>query len=678
MIDYELEYLNWKKRQIVLQQKYQDTPPGLTPEQAKEEEEHLLIEWDDYQERKRFHITTGVHIEDEPFVGRLEKLETIKRLFASGTRTIFLSGIGGIGKSALARTYGKLHAEEYDQILLWSYVKDLEQIFADDEQLGISNMIYSQNKYRSRRRYARDKYDKLKQIANIERILIILDNYNRLDDLWFDSLLEIQCDLIITTRLSAKLLSEAGYVAVSVRSFSCDEDWRNFYRLYAQKEPDGQELEAIENYRKSVQGHTLRMKLALCNTEKEWTKERIARSMFSNYHLIRDEIQILCELSYITLHGIPKDVYLLCTKQSSDSLNKLVNYSLIQQHTDVNGRIFVSLLPVIAESVQSMWRPSVNRCIGFLQEFAYYARQSWYRTRKEDLWFAPQVIALLNQLPKPIACRYYMYECLATFLLEWEYFSEAEQIVLPLYECVRSYYGEKHQFTAFMAMRVATVYYDQMRFDNGRIWFTLSYNMYKEAKPENNSFYAEKTDSCTRLARVYEYEGKYEDAHRCLDEAVEAMECFRKVTEEADPERWRYGRMRLQYTYTRRAWLYLKQGDIETAQRELKIGINMFPLDEFNRLEISRPQVSIYLAKREYEKALETAASDLEVCLRYQGESVKMSMGCRERLGDALRALGKLKAAEDEYIRVLSLLQERYPYRTEWIERLKQKLGETF
>ena len=105
---------------------------------------------------------------------------------------------------------------------------------------------------------------------------------------------------------------------------------------------------------------------------------------------------------------------------------------------------------------------------------------------------------------------------------------------------------------------------------------------------------------------------------------------------------------------------------------------HMFPLDEFNRLEISRPQVSIYLAKREYEKALETAASDLEVCLRYQGESVKMSMGCRERLGDALRALGKLKAAEDEYIRVLSLLQERYPYRTEWIERLKQKLGETF
>lgn len=677
MIEYELEYLNWKKRQLILSRKYEDTPPGLTPRQAWEEEQSQRLAWDEYEEQRRFRLTGSVQIQEEPFAGRKEELEKIHQLFTDGTRTVFLSGMGGIGKSALARTYGRTYAAEYDQILLWSYEKSLEQIWADDGQLGITNLVYTQNKYHSRRQYAQEKYDKLKEIAQSKSLLIILDNYNQMEDLRFPALLDVPCDLLITTRLGSSVLSEKGYVHLVVKSFSHEEDWQDFYRIYTGKEPMGAAWEEMETYRASVLGHTLKMKLALCNPEQKWTAERFAKSILANFRLKKPEIQILCELSFMTLRGIPQEVYLSCTEEKQENLDRLKGYSLIQERADTDGRIFLSLHPVIAEAVRTTWRPTLTRCLKFVEEFSVYARFSWYRPREKDFWLAPQVFALINRLPEPVAWRYYLYECLATFLFVWEYFDEAEQIVRPLYECVRSYYGEAHQFTAYMALRVAGVYYDSMRFEESREWYELSYRLYGKAKPTDYNFYTDKADASSRLARVYEHMGNYEAAHRCLDTAMEAMEDFQKDTEEAAPELWQLRRQRWQYAYGRRAWLYFRQGDLNKAQRELDTGMNLFPMNEFQEVEVGRLQARLYFAKGEFEKARNAVEKDLELCVRYQGESVKMTLGCRELLGDILRAMGEIQASDDEYIRVLFSLQEKYPHQTAWLNRLREKLGDT-
>jgi len=674
MIDYELEFLSWRERQLFLREKYADTPPGLKREQAWQEKRDLEAAWKEYREQTHFRLTGSVLIPEEPFVGRGAELQEIRRMFSEGCRAVFLSGMGGIGKSALARAYGRVYAGEYDRILLWNYDKSLEQIFADDGQLAISNLAYSQNRYRSRRQYAKEKYEKLAGVAGAERLLIILDNFNRKEDPWFAFLEGISCDLLVTTRLSGASLSEEGYAFLSVERLVSEEDWRDFYRIYTGKEPKGQEWEKIMAYRDSVEGHTLKMKLALSNPEQKWDAKRLAKSLLSCFRLKKPQVQVLCELSFLTIAGIPEEVYLSCTEEKREDVEILKTYSLIQEKREAlkqdasAGRIFLSLHPVVSEAVMLTWHPDLTRCLKFIEKLAGYIRFSRYRPREGDLWLMPQVTALVERLPKPVAWRYYIYECLATFLAEWEHFDEAEAIRLPLYECVREYYGEGHQFTAYMALRVASVYYNSMHFEKSKEWYAKSIRFYRAASPVTKSFYHDKAEAGTKLGRVYEYEGNYEAAHRCLDLAQEAMENFRKETEEADPKLWELRRNRWSYIYLRRATLYFKQGDLDRAQRELDIGLNLFPLDEFQELEIRRLQTSIYLKRGGYLQVRKAARRDPEVCVRYLGESYKVSLTFREVLG----AMGEAQAEAGEYLKTFFLLQERYPYQTEWGERLQK------
>lgn len=676
MVDYELEYINWKARQLVLRKKYADTPPGLSGERAGAEETRQAAARREYEEQHSFRLTGGVTVSEEPFVGRREALKTIRRLFEAGARTVFLSGMGGIGKSALAQAYARACAGEYAHVLLWRYDKSLEQILADDGELGISNLSYDQNRYHSRRRYAAEKYEKLAQIAESERLLAILDNFNSLEDSWFKRLLEIPCDLLVATRLGGFFLEERGYTVLEVKALADEGEWQEFYRLYTGKEAKGEAWEDARSYRESVLGHTLKMKLALSNPRREWSTKGLARSILSNFRLKRTEIQILCELSFGTLTGILEEVYLSCTEEKREGLESLKKYSLIQQQADPMGRTFLSLHPVIAQAVRDIWHPGVSRCQKFLEKFTVYIRFSWYRPREGDLWLVPQVFSLLKRLPEPVAWRYYLYESLATFLFVWEYFREAEEIVLPLYECVRSYYGETHQFSAYMALRVAEVYYDSMQFEKSKSWYELSFRLYGMARPVDHDFYYNKATAGNRMARILEYAGEYEEAHRCLDTAMEAMEDFRKDTREADPERWRLRRIQWQYAYMRRASLYFRQGDLERAEQELDTGIRLFPLDEFQQVEIGRLRSYLYLARGEYGKARDAAAADLEICVRYQGETFKMSLACREVLGDVLAQEGQMQEAQEEYIRVLNGLQRKYSYQDGWIGRLLKKLEE--
>lgn len=97
MMEYEREYLCWKKRQLALQMKYADTPPGLSAAQAKEEESRQQREWRAYEERGRLRLATGVRFPEEPFAGRREELLRIRRLFEErGAGAVFLSGMGAL------------------------------------------------------------------------------------------------------------------------------------------------------------------------------------------------------------------------------------------------------------------------------------------------------------------------------------------------------------------------------------------------------------------------------------------------------------------------------------------------------------------------------------------------------------------------------------------------------
>lgn len=193
----------------------------------------------------------------------------------------------------------------------------------------------------------------------------------------------------------------------------------------------------------------------------------------------------------------------------------------------------------------------------------------------------------------------------------------------------------------------------------------------------NKAYWADRAEACEKLARLYEYQdGGSEKAFRYVQEAMEAAVAFRQDAEETAPEIWADRRMRIQYVYLRRARLYFAQGDTGAAKRDLETALGLYPLNPFQQIEFRTLQIRIDLFLGNYGQALPAALLNVETAVRYQGESIKDTLSCREQLGDVLACLGEREKAAAEYVRILACLQEKYPHQAEWMERLQGKLDD--
>lgn len=137
------------------------------------------------------------------FVGREEELNVIEgKLIESGR--VFLRGIGGIGKSELARNYYVRHKNEYETMQYWTYTGSLEKLIADDDMVDIRGMRRS---YESTdKEYCWEKLKVLKDCL-FEKNLIVLDNFNvKIQELSAEELevwmflTKLPCDILVTTQ----------------------------------------------------------------------------------------------------------------------------------------------------------------------------------------------------------------------------------------------------------------------------------------------------------------------------------------------------------------------------------------------------------------------------------------------------------------------------------------------
>ena len=123
--DYEQALLEWRWRQLRLQRKYKDTAAGFVDSMA---ERQAFRQWKEevkeFKESREHRLVSEYVSFDEIFVGRKEYLTQIREALNEKTGPVILYGIGGIGKSALARAYIKTYEAEYDHILFLSLISD--------------------------------------------------------------------------------------------------------------------------------------------------------------------------------------------------------------------------------------------------------------------------------------------------------------------------------------------------------------------------------------------------------------------------------------------------------------------------------------------------------------------------------------------------------------------------
>ena len=147
------------------------------------------------------------------FLGREKELADIAVAFNNGKKTVFLHGVGGIGKSELAKKYAELHEKEYDAILFLEYEDSLEDLLGS---IQIQNCdADSQN----------DKIKLLKKIFSSQRVLLIVDNFDvEIDsDDYLDAFLRLKTDKIFTSRPGFEDIRDDKTQHISIESMDSKE-----------------------------------------------------------------------------------------------------------------------------------------------------------------------------------------------------------------------------------------------------------------------------------------------------------------------------------------------------------------------------------------------------------------------------------------------------------------------
>lgn len=307
------------------------------------------------------------------FIGRDDEIDCIHKKLKENN-LLFISGIGGIGKSELVKHYAKKYIEDYDAIIFAPFISDVFNLITDDAALPICN--FKQFPEEKAEEYYDRKLRKLKELCN-DNTLIIVDNFDNAEEL--DKLLELNCKMLFTTRCDFS----DSYAQIDLNALKERRHISDIFNNFYVKPLSAEEKAAVEKIIDIVEGHTMTVELlakqmmagrvspqkmlerltegGIADSGKE--KIRISKdaslktgnayshiqTLFDLSELNDDEIFVLANLSLIPHTGISTELFCKwCEIDNYDTINSLTNEGWVRINKEKD---YISLHPVIADIV---------------------------------------------------------------------------------------------------------------------------------------------------------------------------------------------------------------------------------------------------------------------------------------------------------------------------------------
>ena len=199
--------------------------------------------------KQRPYLQTVLPVNNNYFCGREREINTIHEMLEC-SNILVLHGIGGIGKTELARHYAQKYADEYDAVVFVRYSGSIIETFADDIKFPVAELERGDDE--NDEEYFARKISVLQKICT-PRHLIILDNFDtdECDDL--DGLLALQCRYLITSRVDF----EDIFPQLEVDILDEMDDIRGIFTHYSKLEND----EYSDRIIIALEGHTMAVEL---------------------------------------------------------------------------------------------------------------------------------------------------------------------------------------------------------------------------------------------------------------------------------------------------------------------------------------------------------------------------------------------------------------------------------
>ena len=358
-------------------------------------------------ERKSCRIVNAMQFPDSAFVGREREIAEIAEQLAQPDNKVFLVGMGGIGKSEIAKMYLKRYAGDYDVVRWIPFEQSIIATLANDHAFPIEGLSHTDYPAEDEAAYAKRKLRILNSIAD-RRVLLVIDNFDVEGDPDLTELCAGPYSILFTTRCHQ---SGSGIREIDVLPMTDPEELMGLFQAEYKRALSPEDAAYVREIIAFLDHHTLSIRLVAAamqarrirpaqmlqmlreNPEQLRENEKLSGMIFGRLKavfrltgLTEDELFVLKNLSLIQMGGIAVETFSEWCGADYDVIDDLIARSWIL-HDEVLDQIHLhpmitelmleevrrdpesvnGLIDCMVNSYGSLWRDSLKRKMQWLE-----------------------------------------------------------------------------------------------------------------------------------------------------------------------------------------------------------------------------------------------------------------------------------------------------------------------
>lgn len=617
-----------------------------------------------------YRLTGSMVYPDSHFVGRGRELAEIGRSLSGGSNKMFLVGMGGIGKSEIARMYIKQRQADYDVILWVSFTESLEQTLISDYAFPIQGLNRTAFPEDTDQDYFQRKLRILKEISD-RRILIVLDNFDVTEDPQLEAFCGGPYSVLFTTRYHQE---SRHFPEVEVREMTDESELLELFRAEYTRNLDEMALAHVKTILRQLNGHTLSIRLvASAMQHRRIQPEKMAellnsgaaamarentkaadmifgqlKEVFRLSTLSENEQYLLKNLVLIPLRGIGVETLLdWCGTEDFDVIDELIKKSWVIHNPATDE---VHLHPLVADLFQEKLAEDPECCNHLLTALLEAVEQAPNSDYKWKLQLLDIVATACGRMPAKHPMRWKALEAWAQISFATDRYLKSAEICRELKTM-----AQKLEETLYVYNRLAHI---ETLTGNPAECRTIAQEGY--AAVENISLDELNMDAgylyvelLHRLVESNRALGDYETAVFYGRKAAGLEGRFHNAFGSTRQGAWGWSEYHLAMA------LYMS-GDLEESETRIRHAIALFQeVGEQWSASFSYDALGqILMKKGQFEDALGLNQQSLDILRPMVGDNHRNIATGLENRGNIYRAMGEKRQAADCFTRAASIYHE--------------------